>query len=131
MLGTLGLDTAVEVGCHQRGVQAQSFPSTLCPCCFEVAQEYTLGCECTSVGDAQLSIHSNPQVLLVGATLNEFLSQSAIMSGISLMQDFALGLVQLYQILVGPFHKLGPPGCHPVLLLCQLHHFAWCHLQTC
>jgi len=26
---------------------------------------------------------------------------------------------------------LGPSGWHPVPWVCQLHHTAWCHLQTC
>ena len=25
----------------------------------------------------------------------------------------------------------GPSGWHPVLMVCQLYHSAWCHLQTC
>lgn len=49
-----------------------------------------------------------PPVLLIRATVNEFLSQSVLVSGISLtqMQDIALLLVQLYEVHVGPLLKL-------------------------
>ncbi|KAJ7401265.1 hypothetical protein BTVI_97626 [Pitangus sulphuratus] len=51
----------------------------------------------------QVFIHKNPQVLVIRAALNEFLSQSLLMSGIAptQVQHFALRLVELHEVLLG------------------------------
>ncbi|KAK4821027.1 hypothetical protein QYF61_012113 [Mycteria americana] len=62
-----------------------------------------LGCKHTLPGHVELLINQHPQVLL-RAALNPFSAQPVFVLGIALthVQDFALGLAELHEFLMGP-----------------------------
>ena len=63
-----------------------------------------LGCERTLPGHAELLVNQHPQALLLRAALNPFILHPLLVLGIapSCVQDLALGLVELPEVLMGP-----------------------------
>jgi len=98
---------------------AESPPMTCWPHFFGAAQDMVglLACKCTLVAHVQLFTHQYPQVLLGRAALNPFTPQPVLIVGVALTQvkDFALGLVELHVVHMGPLLKLVqvPLDCIP------------------
>lgn len=81
----------------------------------------------------QLFIH-NSQVLPHRTAFSVFFSQSVFTSGTTStqVQHLHLGLLNLLRFLWAPFSSLSRPfWMSSILLLCELQHSAWSHLQTC
>jgi len=66
-----------------------------------------LGCEHTLLGHVVLLINQHPQVLVLRAGLNPFTTQPVFVleAAPTHVQDLALGLVELYEVLTGPSLK--------------------------
>jgi len=103
------------------------------PCCypsFDAAQDTdgVLSCKCTLLACV---VHQNPQVLLCRSALDEFFSQFVHRSGFVWPKHSTLHLALLNLIRSTWAHFSGPFGCHPFLLLYQLHCFPWCCRRMC
>ena len=104
------LDTALQVGSHQRRVEGQNhLPQPAGHASLDAAQDTVglLGCESILPGHVELLNHQYPQVLLLRAALNPFSAQSAFVVGIAPthVQDLALGLVKLHEVCTDPTLK--------------------------
>ncbi|KAK4818029.1 hypothetical protein QYF61_004153 [Mycteria americana] len=107
MLGAAELNTILQVGSHESGVEGENH--LLQPAghaSFDAAQDTVgfLGCKRTLLGHVELLISQHPQVLLLRAALNPFSSQLVFVLGIAPthVQDLALGLVELHEVHTGP-----------------------------
>jgi len=89
------------------------------------------GCKHTLQTDVQLFVHQNPQVLLCRSALDEFFSQFVHRSGFVWPKHSTLHLALLNLIRSTWAHFSGPFGCHPFLMLYQLHFFPWCCRRMC
>ena len=101
------LNTVLQVGSHQSGVEGQNhFPRPAGHASFDAARVMAgfLGCEHILSAHVQFFIHQYPQVLLCRAALNPFITQPVLMLGVALtmVQDLALSLVELREIYTGP-----------------------------
>jgi len=113
---------------HQSRVEGQNhLPRPAGHAAFDAAQDTVgcLGCERTLLAHVQLFIQQYPRVLGMAA-FNPFVSQPVLITGVASthVQDLTLGLSGSYR----PISQVcpGPCGWHRVLLVCQLHHSAWC-----
>ena len=102
---------------------------------FDAAQDTAgfLGCKCTLLAHVQFFIHQYPQVLLSWAALSEFTTQPVLIQVIvpTQVQDFALGFIELHEVLTGPPLKPVKVPLDGIPSLQQLHYTAWCLQQTC
>jgi len=134
VLGAPELDAGLQVGSAQSRVEGQDpLPRPAGHASLDAAQDTVglLGCERTLVAHVKLFIHHYPQVLLIRAALNPFIPQPVLIPAIAVtqMQDPALVLVEPHVPTSRACPR--PSGWYPILLVCQLQHSAWCHLQTC
>ena len=99
MLGFSELNTVLQVGSHESGVEGKNqLPRPAGHASFDAAQDMIgfLGCECTLPGHVELLANQHPQVLLLRAALNPLIAQPVSVFGIAPIhvQDLALGLVE-------------------------------------
>ncbi|PKU35584.1 nipped-bhypothetical protein [Limosa lapponica baueri] len=111
MLGPLELDTVLQVGSHQCGVEGQNhLPLPAGHASSDAAQDAvrSLGCKWTLPAHVQLFIHQYPEVLLIRAALNPFIPQPVLILGIAptQAQDPILGLVEPHEVHMAPLLKL-------------------------
>ncbi|KAK4805639.1 hypothetical protein QYF61_022397 [Mycteria americana] len=104
------LDTVLQVGSHQSGVEGQNHhPQPAGHGSFDAAQETVgfLGCERILPAHVQLFMHQYPKVLC-RAALNPFIPQPVLILEVVLtqVQDLALGLVEPHEVHMGPILKL-------------------------
>ncbi|KAK4825246.1 hypothetical protein QYF61_025645, partial [Mycteria americana] len=111
VLRTPELNTVLQVGSHQSGVEGQNpliQPAGHTP--FDAAQDTVglLGCERTLLAHVHLFIHQYPQVLLRRAALSPFIPQPVLILGVAptQVQDLALGLVEPHDVHTGPLFQL-------------------------
>jgi len=105
------LDAGLQVGSHQSGVEGQNHPPRPTGHAASDAVQDTLGllgCKRTLPAHVQFSIHQYPQVLLLRAALNPFVSQSILIlkTALTQVQDLAHGLVEPYEFHTGPLLEL-------------------------
>jgi len=111
VLGTPELDTGLQVGSHQSGVEGQNhLPRPAGHASLDAAQDTVgrLGCECTLVAHVKFFIYQYPQILLLRAALNPFISHPVLIveTAPTQMRDLALGLVEPHEVHMGPLLKL-------------------------
>ncbi|KAK4828585.1 hypothetical protein QYF61_027675 [Mycteria americana] len=111
VLRTPELDTVLQVGSHQSGVEGQNpLPRPAGHASCDAAQDMVglLGCKRTLSAHVRLLIHQYPQVLLHRAALNPFIPQPVLIPGVAptQVQDFALGLVEPHEVHTGPLLEL-------------------------
>ncbi|KAK4831208.1 hypothetical protein QYF61_016045 [Mycteria americana] len=125
------LDSVLQVGSHQSGVEGQNhLPQPAGHASFDAAQGTVglLGCERTLPVHVQLFIHQYPHVLLGRAALNPIIPQPVLILGVAptQVQDPALGLVQPHEVHTGPLLESlwmasRPSGVSPQLgVACKL-----------
>jgi len=107
MLGALELDTVIQVGSHESGVEGQNHLTRPAGHASLDAAQDTVGfldCKRTLPAHAELLTHQYPQVLLLRGALKPLSAQPVLVFGIALthMQDLALGLVELHAVHAGP-----------------------------
>ena len=91
---------------------------------------YFLSFKSTMLAHNQFFIHQDHQVLLHRTPLSELL-QSVFTSWIVANQMHHLALNIIRFLCAHLWSLSSPSGWHLFLLLYQVHHLAWCHLQTC
>lgn len=88
-----------------------------------------VGCECILLAQVQVFILRTLKSFSAGVVSgNSFFSQT---HALTQMQHFALGLVKLYEVLVGQLLKLVLVPLDGIPSFCLLHCSASCHLQNC
>ncbi|KAK4811347.1 hypothetical protein QYF61_027576 [Mycteria americana] len=110
ILGAPELNTVLQVGSHESGVEGENhFPRPAGHAFFDAAQDTIvfLGCKRTLPAHIQFFIHQYPQVLLCRAAHNPLIAQPVSMFGIAptQVQDLALGLAELHEVRTGPLLK--------------------------
>ncbi|KAJ7412684.1 hypothetical protein BTVI_45504 [Pitangus sulphuratus] len=118
ILGLPGLDAVLQLASHQSGVEGQNpLPGPAVHAAFDSAQDMLgfLGCKCTLLGYVELLIHQQTQDLLLNITLITFSALAVLVLGFvpRQVQDFALGLVDLHELVAGP--PLKPVKAPPFL----------------
>ncbi|PKU41506.1 hypothetical protein llap_8184 [Limosa lapponica baueri] len=107
VLRTPELDTVLQVRSQKSRVEGQNhLPRPADPTSFDATQDVIdfLCCQYTLPTHVKLFIHKHSQVLLLRAALQPFSTQHVFVPGIamSLVQDLALGLVELHAVCTGP-----------------------------
>lgn len=107
MLQFAELDAIIHMGCHENEAGGQSqFYQPDDHSSFDATQN--TGCKCTRPAHVQPFNDQFPQVILIRATLNPFITQPELLPGISLNQvlNFAVGLVEPHDVAMNLLLKL-------------------------
>jgi len=127
------LDTVLHMMSHHCRIEAQDHllpASNHTP--FDGAQDTVcfLGCKGTLLIHVQLTIPQYPQVIFSRAVLCSFIPQLVL---IMVVANPGASPCKTSWCSPRPTAQacLSLSGWHPIPLACQLHHKAWCHLQTC
>lgn len=136
MLGTPGLEVALQVGSHLDRAEGQNSPLPYCPWCFGCSSgHFWLFRLRRHMAKSCQAFHSpTPPSLSPQSCSQPVHAQPVFVLGTALthVQHVALGLTGLQDVQEATSETCpGLFGCHPFPPQCQQHHTGWCHQQIC